>query len=266
MHSLIRKFSLLAIPFLLLILLSGCNDDTASNKLNPPDNTDVDKQEELRNEPVSLQTKLDSMKNKFESNAPEDKKKDYAQGVKEVDDLGLSASALKEGDDAYKFELPSASGSNIKLDDLLKDGPVVLIWYRGGWCPYCNVQLMEMQKYLPEIQSLGANLVAISPEQPDSSLSTKEKGKLDYYVLSDLGNKVAREYGIVYTLPEVVQKQFEGRLDVDAYNKDTKKELPLGAAYVIDKNGKITYAFLDSDYKKRAEPEKIIEELKKLKN
>lgn len=122
-----------------------------------------------------------------------------------------------------------------------------------------------MQEYLPQIKELGANLVAISPEIPDSSLSTKQKGELSYYVLSDIGNEVARKYGIVYTLPEVVQKQFEGRLDVNSYNGDTKKELPLAVTYIIDKNGKITYAFLDTDYKKRAEPEEILKALKELK-
>src|SRR5690606_18563588 len=119
--------------------------------------------------------------------------------------------------------------------------------------------------YLPQIRELGANIVAISPEMPDSSLSTKEKDELSYHVLSDVGNKVGKKFGIVYTLPEVVQKQFEGRLDVDAYNGDNKKELPLAVTYIINTDGKISYAFIDKDYKKRAEPEEIIKELKKLK-
>ena len=254
-------------PFLILlaiILLSfGCGENKdVENKLNPPDKTDVDKQVE----PVSLQSKLDSMKNRFESKATDEKKQAYQKGVDEVGESAAMKNALREGDEAYKFELPNADGETVKLDELLKEGPVVVVWYRGGWCPYCNIQLKEMQSYLPQIKELGANLVAISPEVPDSSLSTKEKDELEYFVLSDKGNDVARRFGIVYTLPEVVQEQFEGRIDVDAYNGDEKKELPLAVTYIINKVGTITYAFIDKDYKKRAEPEVIIGELKKLKN
>lgn len=265
MLSGLKKHSVIILTFLALMLTFGCTESDPEQKLNPPDGTDVDKDKPITDSPVSLQSKLDSMKNRFESKATDDKKKDYAQGVKEVDDLGLTKTALNVGDEAYKFDLPGASGSNVKLEELLKEGPVVVMWYRGGWCPYCNVQLRTMQEYLPQIKELGANLVAISPEIPDSSLSTKQKDELSYYVLSDIGNEVARKYGIVYTLPEVVQKQFEGRLDVNSYNGDTKKELPLAVTYIIDKNGKITYAFLDTDYKKRAEPEEILKALKKLK-
>ncbi len=259
----LRKYRYVLLTLLIIALLSfGCTEKKPENKLNPPDNTDVYKQVE----PVSLQSKLDSIKNTFENKASEEKKQAYQQGVDEVGESGAMKNALREGDDAYMFELPNADGSTVKMAELLNEGPVVLIWYRGGWCPYCNVQLKEMQSYLPQIKELGANLVAISPEVPDSSLSTKEKGELDYYVLSDKGNDVARKFGIVYTLPKVVQEQFEGRIDVDGYNADNKKELPLAVTYIVNKDGKITYAFIDKDYKKRAEPETIINELKKLRN
>lgn len=261
-----RKYRLIILGLLAITLLTfGCRENDPEQKLNPPDATEVDKEKIISDNPVSLQSKLDSMKNRFESKATDEKKKAYEQGVEEVGESAAMKTALKEGDDAFMFELPSASGSNVKLEELLKDGPVVVIWYRGGWCPYCNIQLREMQSYLPQIKELGANLVAISPEMPDSSLSTKEKDQITYHVLSDAGNKVGKKFGIVYTLPEVVQKQFEGRLDVDAYNGDNKKELPLAVTYIINKDGKITYAFIDKDYKKRAEPEEIIRELKKLK-
>lgn len=262
-----RKYRLYILGLLAITLLTfGCSkDQPQTDKLNPPDNTDVDRNKPVSESPVSLQSKLDSMKNRFESKATDEKKKDYEQGVEEVGQSAAMKTALKKGDDAYLFDLPGASGSNVKLEELLKEGPVVVIWYRGGWCPYCNVQLREMQSYLPQIKDLGANLIAISPEMPDSSLSTKQKDELSYYVLSDAGNKVGKKYGIVYTLPEVVQKQFEGRIDVDGYNGDNKKELPLAVTYIINTDGKITYAFIDKDYKKRAEPEEILKALKELK-
>ena len=264
MTPLSKQFFPLAV-ILLMLTAFGCQQNAPREEQHPSNKIDTDDQKSASDMPISLQLRLDSMKNRFEQKASEEKKRDYAQGVSEVDDLGLVKSASDTGDDAFMFELPSATGESIKLGDLLKQGPVVLIWYRGGWCPYCNLQLRTMQQYLPQIKELGANLVAISPEMPDSSISTKEKDELSYYVLSDKGNKVAKKYGIVYTLPEVVQKQFEGRIDVNAYNGDNKKELPLAVTYVVDTNGKITYAFLNSDYKKRAEPEEIIKALKDLK-
>ena len=177
---------------------------------------------------------------------------------------GVVDRALKVGDRAPDFELPDPAGKKVKLSELLARGPVVVTWYRGGWCPYCNIALRGFHKRLPEIRSAGASLVAISPETPDNSLSTAEKNHLEFEVLSDQGNKVARAYGVAYKIPKVVADQFKGRLDLAKYNGDDSGELPLGVTYVIDREGIIRYAFVDADYRKRAEPSDVLAALRNL--
>ena len=139
----------------------------------------------------------------------------------------------------------------------------MLTWYRGGWCPYCNIALRGFQKKLPEIRDEGASLVAISPETPDNSLSTAEKDHLEFEVLSDHGNKVAQAYGVAYKLPAVIAEQSRARLT--KYNRDDSGTLPLGVTYVIDREGVIRYAFVDADYRKRAEPSDVLAALRGLK-
>ena len=122
-----------------------------------------------------------------------------------------------------------------------------------------------MQQSLPEIKSLGAELVSISPQLPDNSLSTAEKLALEFEVLSDAGNKVARQFGLVFKLSDIMQEIYRDfGIDLPAANGDQSFELPVPATYVVDKNGIITYAFIDADYTKRLDPEIIVEELQKL--
>lgn len=166
---------------------------------------------------------------------------------------------------APDFSLQNAIGKKVNLKDYLKKGPVVLVWYRGGWCPYCNITLSRLQEELPNFNAEGANLLALTPEMPDKSISTKEKNHLDFEVLSDVGNNVGREYGIIFKLTPEVAKIYNENFDLNANNGDNTNELPLAATYVIDKEGIIRYAFLDADYRKRAEPKAIIEALKSLK-
>ena len=212
----------------------------------------------------SLQEQLDARRASFEKLATEEMKTAFEQGVQEVGDSGALETAKEVGDAAPDFTLPNQDGDDVTLSELLKAGPVVLTWYRGGWCPYCNLQLQAYQESLPKWKELGAQLVAISPETPDFVDQTVLKDKLTFTVLSDTGNKVARTYGVVYTLPMIVQEQFKGHLDLSKYNGDITNELPLAVTYVIDSEGVIRYAFVDKDYRKRAEPRAITEALEAL--
>jgi peroxiredoxin len=141
---------------------------------------------------------------------------------------------------------------------------VILTWYRGGWCPYCNITLHYLQEYLPQFQAAGANLLALTPELPDSSLNTSEKHSLKFAVLSDLHNGVAKEYGIVFTLIEEVATAYQNGFGLHEYNGDESNELPLSATYIIDQDGIVRWAFLDKDYRNRAEPADILVALKGL--
>jgi peroxiredoxin len=211
-----------------------------------------------------VRKELDELREKSAKSAPPERIRFYEQGIEEVRKSGVVDKALKVGDRAPDFELPDATGNKVKLLELLARGPVIVTWYRGGWCPYCNIALRGFHKRLPEIRSAGASLVAISPETPDNSLSTAEKNHLDFDVLSDRGNKVARAYGVAYKLPKVVADQFKGRLDLAKFNGDESGELPLGVTYVIDRDGIIRYAFVNADYRKRAEPSDVLAALRNL--
>jgi len=203
-------------------------------------------------------------KNAFEASAPEEKLVIYAEGIAAVKNSGIYEKAKKVGDKAPNFTLKNALGKEVALADYLKKGPVVLTWYRGGWCPYCNLTLQRLQEELPNFNAAGANLLALTPEVPDKSMSTKEKHDLQFEVLSDVQNKIGKEYGIIYKLTDAVAESYQKSFGLHEFNGDESNELPLAATYVIDTNGIIRYAFLDAEYRNRAEPSEIIEVLNKL--
>ncbi|MEL6246409.1 MAG: peroxiredoxin-like family protein [Cyanobacteria bacterium J06648_16] len=172
---------------------------------------------------------------------------------------GVANNALSVGAQAPDFALPNATGTTVKLSELLQQGPVVINFYRGEWCPYCNLELRAFQQLLPEFKQAGAQLVAISPELPDHSLSVTEKNELEFAVLSDVGNKVSKDYGLVFTLDPTLRPIYEKfGIDVPASNGDDSYELPMPATYVIDQSGNIRFAFADADYTKRAEPQAVL--------
>ena len=176
-----------------------------------------------------------------------------------------ASKALKVGDKAPQFTLKNALGKKVKLSTLLKNGNVVLTWYRGGWCPYCNRALQGWQEALPEIKAQGATFIALTPELPDYSLSTKEKHQLTFEILTDLNNEVANRYGLVFTLDENTAVRYEKGFGLSAYNGNHLNQLPMPATYIINQKGVIIYAFVNADYTQRANNEEVIKKLKEIK-
>lgn len=189
----------------------------------------------------------------------------YAEGISSVADSGILKKALNIGAKAPNFTLNNALNKSISLYNELENGPVILTWYRGGWCPYCNITLHYLQEKLPEFQKAGATLIALTPELPDNSLNTSEKNSLEFNVLSDVGNSIGKEYGVVFKLTNDVASIYQDGFGLHEKNGDNSNLLPLAATYVIDTNGIIQYAFLDADYRKRAEATEILSALKQLK-
>jgi len=179
-----------------------------------------------------------------------------------------AARALKLGNTIPEFNLPNATGKEISSKKLLEKGPLVILFYRGAWCPFCNLELRAIQKRLDEIKALGAEVIAISPQIPDNSLNMQEKNNLGFEVLSDRGNAVAKKFGIVFKLDPEASQLYERALQVKLkdYNGDDSEQLPMPASYVVDQDGIIKFAFVDPDYTKRAEPNDIIAALKQLKS
>jgi peroxiredoxin len=175
--------------------------------------------------------------------------------------------ALKAGAKMPAFSLKDVNGKTVESRDLLKGGNLVVVFYRGSWCPFCNLYLRNLQKNMPQIKAAGGNLVAISVENPDNSLKVSRKNELDFTVLSDQNLTTARKFGIVYQMPKETDELYKTRgLDVAKHNEMERAELPLSATYVVNRKGEIVYAYLESDYKKRAAPETIIEALLKIKS
>ncbi len=211
-----------------------------------------------------LQSELDNLNNQWSKNADNLTKKIYEEGVLATQKSGITQMAKQVGEEAPNFKLTNATGKAVTLSDYLNKGPVILTWYRGGWCPYCNITLRHLQQALPMFKELGATLLALTPELPDSTMSTKEKLALDFEVLSDMGNTVGKKYGVVFKLTKEVAHLYQKGINLHAYNGNDSDELPLAATYIIDRDGKIRFAFLHPDYRKRAEPEDILTALKKL--
>jgi peroxiredoxin len=169
------------------------------------------------------------------------------------------SSAPAVGSQAPNFRLPDARGGEVELAELRARGPVVVVFYRGAWCPYCNLQLAAFQRALDDITAAGASLVAISPQTPDSSLTLAERAGLEFHVLSDVGNRTAREYGLVFTQAETsTAVSREVGLELRDYNADDSHELPAASTFVISPDGIVRFASVAGDYRWRVGPEEVL--------
>ncbi|MFC7061949.1 peroxiredoxin-like family protein [Halobacillus seohaensis] len=199
---------------------------------------------------------------KFKQTASDDVQQKMKNAIEDLQNSN-GGEGIRKGNKAPDFSLPDPNGNQVNLSNQLNVGPVILTFYRGGWCPYCNMELREYQQVLNEIHEAGGELIAISPQTPDHSLSTSDKNALQYHVLSDAGNKIARKYNLVYPLPDYLIDIYKDKgLNVDQHNGDETWELPVSATYVIDKDGTIIYEYTKADYKDRAEPSDVLEVLK----
>jgi peroxiredoxin/YHS domain-containing protein len=213
----------------------------------------------------TMRAALDAKASELAKAVPAEAMAVFDKGIKDIEATGVVKTALKVGDMAPAFEVASSGGTMVSLKSMLEKGPVVLTWYRGGWCPFCDVQLREYQESLPKIQEAGGRLVALSPEAPTYVATTTKKAGATFEVMTDEENKVAKMFGVAYKVPEPVGGMLEKGVGLSKVNGTESGELPLAATYVIDTSGRIAYAYVDADYRTRAEPEAIIEALNGLK-
>jgi peroxiredoxin len=214
---------------------------------------------------MTLKEELDARRAQFMATAPPDRIAAYQRGVDALAASDLAAGAVKVDEVAPDFTLPNAHGERVTLSRLLYSGPVVLVFYRGGWCPYCNLQLRAYQRVLPEIRALGASLVAVSPETPDDSLSTVEKNELGFEVLSDAQGEAGRAYRLMFDFSQDLKQAYlAAGNDLSKRNADGQWHLPIPATYVIGQDGRVKLAFVDPEYRNRLEPEEVTAALRKL--
>ncbi|WP_412066270.1 peroxiredoxin-like family protein [Rhizobium sp. SYY.PMSO] len=208
---------------------------------------------------MGLKQDLDAFKAQFAQSAPAGRVEFYATKIEELRQSFARDNAITEGDIAPDFSLSDAKGGSVSLSTLLVQGPTVITFYRGGWCPYCNIQLRAYQAILPQIIAAGASLVAISPQAPDGSLSTAEVNALTFNVLSDVGNRVAGSFGLVYSLADELRAALRSvNKALPDINGDDSWELPVPSTYVVARDGRVKLAHIDVDYTQRLEPEKIL--------
>ncbi len=173
---------------------------------------------------------------------------------------------LKVGEKAPDFSLKNPYGKTVRLSDQLKKGPVVLVFYRGAWCPYCNLQLHALKDVMPEITKYGATLIAVTPQQPDKSLGQIQKDGFPFEILSDLNDQVVKSYNLFWKVSDKLDAAYKHGfgLDITAFNGPGRRGLPVPGTFIIDSNGTIRAAYADTDYKKRMEPADILAALQPL--
>jgi peroxiredoxin len=213
---------------------------------------------------MSLQAKLDAFKSDFEAGKPP-----YSvprafietmhRATAELIESGAAQRAKKAGDVAPSFSLKDAEGNVVNSADLLKRGPLVLSFYRGVWCPYCNIELQALEAVKPEFERYGASLIAISPQTAPNSRKSVGQNKLSFPILSDVKGKVGAAFGLRFNLPDYLVELYKQlKNDLPNFNDDPGWTLPMPARYVVGRDGVILYSEVNPDYTRRPEPEDMI--------
>ena len=214
---------------------------------------------------MSLQTELNAFQAAWEQRTSRDVAATIAADNEALLRSGLVERALRAGANFPDLKLANARGGQTRIYDVLARGPLVATFYRGGWCPYCSLELRAYQSALGDIRALGAELIAISPEAPDHTLSTAEKNDLKFEILSDVSGALEDALGIRFDLSDPIVALYKrfGH-DLPAHNGDGRWSLPVPATYVLDRDGRIVLAYVDPDYRRRLEPATAIAALRKI--
>ncbi len=215
-------------------------------------------------QPPSLATQLQAVSAESKKKLPPEVMQAIVESTKALKATGIEKKARQVGQQAIDAEMMGWDGKKVRLSSLWQEGPIVLMWYRGGWCPYCNLQLRAMQQELASIEGAGAKLVVLTPELPEKAKETAAANDLTMVALYDGNNVVAKAYGLVFRLADSIIPLYRDQLRIAEFNGNDSMELPLSATYIIDKTGMIRSAFLDADYSKRAEPSQIVKAVKQL--
>lgn len=215
---------------------------------------------------MTLQESLDKIKVRIESNLPKDTVSIMHQSTKKLEKSGIGTAILKIGDKAPEFNLQNQDGVFISSVELLKKGPLVITFYRGGWCPYCNTDLAYLNRYNSQVNKLNGTLVSIAPQIPHYNKQIIDKQRLDFDLLSDQENNVANAFGLRWEMVDPLRSLYNNQLHIRLpdYNGDDSWTLPISSRFIIGTDGLIKYAEFSIDYTKRPNPELLIEVLKNI--
>ncbi len=215
---------------------------------------------------MALQDQLDAMKAAFESKRiPPEVVAVMHEATAELIASGQADRALKSGDRAPEFSLPDGDGEIVQSADLLAKGPLVVTFYRGVWCPYCNTDLKAVEAVAGQIRARGATIVAISPQTAANIRKARRDNGLSFPILGDHGNAVADRFGLRFRLPEALMAVYKGfGNDLATANGEPSWTLPMPARYVIGADGVIAYAEVNPDYTRRPDPSELMPALEAL--
>ena len=204
---------------------------------------------------MTLQARLDAFKVEFEAKAPTAAIEAFRRSTQELIDNGNTSRALQAGHMAPEFRLTDSGGNVVASRALLANGPLVVSFYRGNWCPYCNIELQALEAVADEIRVRGATLVAISPQSAPGSRNSERENNLSYSILTDQGGELAEEFGLRWTVHDYAIEHYQAfDIELPVIHDDGQWNLPIPARYVIDQNGSIVYAEVNPDYTQRPEP------------
>ncbi len=215
---------------------------------------------------MALQDKLDAYKAEFVNRVPESKQAVMRQATESLRNSGILDGTIKVGDKLPAFNLVNQDGTSVSSADLLAQGPLVISFFRGVWCPYCNIELQSLEEWAEAFREAGAHLVTIAPQQATSARKTRDNNSLSFDVLIDQGNAYARSLGLAFSLPEDLRAVYLGfGIDLPEHNGDDSWTLPMPARLVVDRTGTVIYADITPDYTVRPDPSETLAAVRQVK-
>ena len=210
----------------------------------------------------NLANQIENFNRELAKQVPQEVLEAFGKSIADLKTKSIEQNSIKVGEIMPDFSLLNAKIETINSNEILKQGKMIVAFYRGSWCPYCNLELKALQDNLSKFQDKKTTLVAISPQSPDNSLTIIEKQNLTFEILSDTDNKFAKKLGIVFELQDFVLPYYAALgIDLVAFNKNKENNLPVPAVFVVDTNGKILYKFVDTNYMNRIDIDELINQL-----
>lgn len=209
-----------------------------------------------------LAKQIEQFNNELATQVPQEVLEAFGKSIEDLQKKKIEEKSIRLGEIMPEFLLPNVKNGIINSKEILKNRKMIIAFYRGSWCPYCNLELKMLQDHLTKIKDKKATVVAISPQSPDNSLTVVEKHNLTFEVLTDTDNLFAKQLGISFELQDFVLPYYQALgIDLMHFNKNNDNSLPVPAVFVIDQNGKIIYKFVDANYMNRIDIDELLQTL-----
>lgn len=211
---------------------------------------------------TDLATQIQQFNIELAAQVPQEVLEAFGKSIEDLKTKNIEEKSIKIGETIPNFSLKNAKNEVVNSSDILKNGKMIIAFYRGSWCPYCNLELKALQEKISEFKEKNATLVAISPQSPDNSLTVIEKHHLTFEVLTDKDNVFAKQLGIVFELQDFVLPYYHALgIDLSSFNENTNNSLPIPAVFVVNESSKIIYKFADANYMNRIDIDELLKTL-----